>query len=316
MVKLFIGNLPDGFLVSNEDVRPLFEAYGTVSECEVIRNYGFVHIDTDEAAEKAIKELNGKMVKGRPMKVEKSESKGPKKPSQKVFCGNVADGTTNEQLRGLFETYCEVMEADVITGKNYGFVHIDSTIGKQKINEIVGELNGYELNGNALRVQLSTSGLRPKPGMAGDGCFNMRGGRGGRGGPRGYPGGYGGGFGGGRGGGGRGGRGGPRGGGGRDGGYGRRDYGRNAPYPPPRSGGYTDFAEDTYDEPMRRGGGPMRGPDPYGGRSGGYGGGGRSGGYGNEMFSRRSPPRSGGGAGYGSGGYGGGGYSGGYSGGY
>ena len=40
MVKLFIGNLPDGEMVSNDDVRPLFEARGTVTECEVIRNYG------------------------------------------------------------------------------------------------------------------------------------------------------------------------------------------------------------------------------------------------------------------------------------
>ena len=42
MVKLFIGNLPDGNLVSNDDIRPLFEAHGAVSECEVIKNYGYV----------------------------------------------------------------------------------------------------------------------------------------------------------------------------------------------------------------------------------------------------------------------------------
>ena len=29
-------------------------------------------------------------------KVEKSESKGPKKPTQKLFIGNVADGTTDQ----------------------------------------------------------------------------------------------------------------------------------------------------------------------------------------------------------------------------
>ena len=42
MVKLFIGNLPDGNIVSNDDIRPLFEAHGSVSECEVIKNYGYV----------------------------------------------------------------------------------------------------------------------------------------------------------------------------------------------------------------------------------------------------------------------------------
>ncbi|XP_023338475.1 RNA-binding protein lark-like isoform X2 [Eurytemora carolleeae] len=288
MVKLFIGNLPDGNLVTNDDVRPLFAEYGTVTECEIIRNYGFVHMETEEAAETAIKELNGREVKGRPMKVEKSESKGPKKPSQKMFIGNVADGTTNEQLRSLFESYCEVLEADVMTGKNFGFVHIDASVGRGKTNQIIKELNGYELNGNKIRVQLSTSGVRTRPGMDGDQCFNFRGGfRGGRGGPppymRGPPMGRGGP---------RGGRGGPRGG---------RGGPRNAPYPPRDGGygrGYQSFAEDDY-EP-RQGGGPMR--DSYsrrdygggygGGRGGGGGyGGGRGGGGGGEMYSRRSPAR-------------------------
>ena len=31
MVKIFIGNLPDGMLVTNDDVRPLFEAHGIVT---------------------------------------------------------------------------------------------------------------------------------------------------------------------------------------------------------------------------------------------------------------------------------------------
>ena len=37
----------------------------------------------------------------------------------------------------MFETYGEVIEADVMTGKNFGFVHIDSTIGRGKINQIL-----------------------------------------------------------------------------------------------------------------------------------------------------------------------------------
>ena len=41
MVKIFVGNLVQGGLVSNEDVRPLFEAHGTVTECEVIKQHGY-----------------------------------------------------------------------------------------------------------------------------------------------------------------------------------------------------------------------------------------------------------------------------------
>ena len=55
--------------------------------------FSFVHMDDESAAEDAVRNLNGTSVKGRPIKVEKSESKGPRKPSQKLFVGNLAEGT-------------------------------------------------------------------------------------------------------------------------------------------------------------------------------------------------------------------------------
>lgn len=39
-VKIFIGNLSSE--TQAEDVRVLFEKYGTVAECDVLKNYGFV----------------------------------------------------------------------------------------------------------------------------------------------------------------------------------------------------------------------------------------------------------------------------------
>ena len=51
------------------------------------------------------------------------------------------------------------------------FVHIDADAGKNKVNEILRELNGYNLNGSQIRVQQSTSGVRQKPGMGGDQCY-------------------------------------------------------------------------------------------------------------------------------------------------
>ena len=131
--------------------------------------YRFVHMDDESCATEAVRNLNGHSVKGRPIKVEKSESKGPRKPSQKLFIGNIAEGTTNEELKGVFERFAEVLEADVI--KNYGFVHIDANAGRQKVNEIIRELNGFNLNGSNIRVQMSTSGVRQKPGMGGDQCY-------------------------------------------------------------------------------------------------------------------------------------------------
>jgi len=249
-MKLYVGNLGDDGNVASTDLKPLFEQYGAVTECECIKNYAFVHMDDENAASEAVRNLNGHSIKGRPIKVEKSESKGPRKPSQKLFIGNIAEGTTNEELKAVFERFAGVLEADVI--KNYGFVHIDADAGRQKINEIIRELNGYNLNGSNIRVQMSTSGVRQKPGMSGDQCYS----------------GYGGGRGGGRGGPMRnqppyGNRGGP-------GGY-NRD-----PYPPPPPPSYMRERMDGYGG---YGGGS-------GGGYGGYGGHGGHGGYGGHGGSR------------------------------
>lgn len=38
--KMFVGNLADG--VKAAQVKALFQKYGTVVECDIVRNYGFV----------------------------------------------------------------------------------------------------------------------------------------------------------------------------------------------------------------------------------------------------------------------------------
>merc|ERR1719422_2003424 len=141
----------------------------------------FVHMDSESASQEAIRNLNGKHdFHGRKMKVELSDNKGQsRRNTQKLFVGNIADGTTDDELRALFERYGRVVEADVMTDKNFGFVHVDASMGRGKINEILRELHGAELNGNKLRVQLSTSG-----GGGGDGGFNGFGRERGRGGER------------------------------------------------------------------------------------------------------------------------------------
>lgn len=40
MVKLFIGNLNPKS--DSSELRQKFEAYGTVTECDIVNNYGFV----------------------------------------------------------------------------------------------------------------------------------------------------------------------------------------------------------------------------------------------------------------------------------
>ncbi len=81
--KLFIGSLP--FTTTNEELQKLFESFGKVVSAVVIRDkqtrrskgYGFIEMESDEAANNAIKELNGSELKGR--KIIVSEAKGIQK---------------------------------------------------------------------------------------------------------------------------------------------------------------------------------------------------------------------------------------------
>lgn len=71
--KIFVGHLPDG--CRNEDLQQLFSKYGTVTECDVINKYGFVHMSSPEEADKAIQSLNNYNLMGSNISVEPSKSK-------------------------------------------------------------------------------------------------------------------------------------------------------------------------------------------------------------------------------------------------
>jgi RNA recognition motif-containing protein len=79
MKSIYVGNLP--FAFGNEQLSSLFAEFGEVKSSKVItdrdtnrsKGFGFVEMDNDEAAAKAIQELNGKNVGGRPLRVNESQ---------------------------------------------------------------------------------------------------------------------------------------------------------------------------------------------------------------------------------------------------
>lgn len=77
-MKLFVGNLPFSF--TEEGLKELFSSYGP-TEVVLIKNnfsgkskgFGFVVIEADETAKKAMEEMNGKEVEGRALKVAEAQ---------------------------------------------------------------------------------------------------------------------------------------------------------------------------------------------------------------------------------------------------
>lgn len=90
MVKLFVGNLAEG--VNSDQLRKIFSQFAKVTECDVLKNFAFVvcefalyylglqHVETDEEAAEVVKRLDGYIVEGRPIHIEKSTSKLRKQP--------------------------------------------------------------------------------------------------------------------------------------------------------------------------------------------------------------------------------------------
>jgi RNA recognition motif-containing protein len=80
-MNIFVGSLP--FSIDEADLKESFGVYGTVNSVKIItdkftgrsKGFGFVEMENDAEAEKAIQELNGATVDGRTIVVNKSEPK-------------------------------------------------------------------------------------------------------------------------------------------------------------------------------------------------------------------------------------------------
>jgi RNA recognition motif-containing protein len=79
--RLYVGNLP--YSVTELELRDLFASLGTITEAKIVtdrdtgrpRGFGFVEMSTEDEAKKAIEELNGRDVQGRPLAVKEAEDR-------------------------------------------------------------------------------------------------------------------------------------------------------------------------------------------------------------------------------------------------
>ena len=217
----------------------IFGKYGKMSKCKLIQQNGrsrgiaFVEYESAADAKKAMESENGQSHAGRDITVDFSANKSnapqggdrDNSESNTVFVGNMSFNTSEDSVRDFFSKVGGITSVRIAVGEDgraRGFCHVEfesAAAAKEAL-----QLNGEDLDGRAVRLDLS--GDR-KPGFGGG---RGRGGFGDRGGFRGGRGGYGDRDGGRGGRGGYGDRGGFRGG---RGGYGDRDGGRGR-------GGYGD----------------------------------------------------------------------------
>ena len=81
MKNIFVGNLSFG--TTEDSVRSLFQAYGTVERVSIVtdrgtgqaRGFGFVEMSNNAEADRAIAELNGRELDGRALNVNEARPK-------------------------------------------------------------------------------------------------------------------------------------------------------------------------------------------------------------------------------------------------
>uniref|UniRef100_A0A672HQ20 Polyadenylate-binding protein n=1 Tax=Salarias fasciatus TaxID=181472 RepID=A0A672HQ20_SALFA len=164
--NIFIKNLDKS--IDNKALYDTFSAFGNILSCKVVcdengsKGYGFVHFETQEAAERAIEKMNGMLLNDRKVFVGRFKSRKEReaelgaraKEFTNVYIKNFGDDMDDEKLREVFSKYGSAMSIRVMiddTGKSrgFGFVSFERHEDAQKA---VDEMNGKELNGKLIYV--------------------------------------------------------------------------------------------------------------------------------------------------------------------
>ena len=122
--KLYVGSLPYTWTV--EQLEELFKAYGRVQSTAIVsdqvtrksKGFGFIEMESEEAAKKAMEGLNGKEIEGRPLSVREAKPNMDKRNNREG--GNAGTGGGgNWQPRGHRAEYNDPSGTDT-SGRSYG----------------------------------------------------------------------------------------------------------------------------------------------------------------------------------------------------
>ena len=168
--KLFIGGLPRE--IGTDQLREMFAKFGDMVDCivptddnGVNRGFGFVTYSEKSEAEAAASKLDGHKINGRRIGVRDADSdnkKGKKNKRKdpegtKLYIGNLPFKATDEELRKVFDKIATITDLNIITDnagkpKGFAFAFIKE---KDNIDSIIKSLNGSELLGRKIRVDLA-----------------------------------------------------------------------------------------------------------------------------------------------------------------
>ncbi|KAJ9479983.1 Polyadenylate-binding protein, cytoplasmic and nuclear [Pseudozyma hubeiensis] len=164
--NIFIKNLDAG--IDNKALHDTFAAFGNILSCKVATNetgslgYGFVHYETAEAAEAAIKHVNGMLLNDKkvyvghhiPRKERQAKIEETRANFTNVYAKNVDPEVTDEEFEKLFTKYgkitsCVLQRDEDGKSKGFGFVNFED---HNEAQTAVDELHDSEYKGQKLFV--------------------------------------------------------------------------------------------------------------------------------------------------------------------
>uniref|UniRef100_A0A8C7GLN9 Polyadenylate-binding protein 1A n=1 Tax=Oncorhynchus kisutch TaxID=8019 RepID=A0A8C7GLN9_ONCKI len=164
--NIFIKNLDKS--IDNKALYDTFSAFGNILSCKVVcdengsKGYGFVHFETQEAAERAIEKMNGMLLNDRKVFVGRFKSRKEREAElgararefTNVYIKNFGEDMDDEKLRELFGKYGPALSIRVMTddsgkSRGFGFVSFERHEDAQRA---VDEMNGKDFNGRQVYV--------------------------------------------------------------------------------------------------------------------------------------------------------------------
>ncbi len=136
-----------------EQFRTLFEPYGSIVNWKLVRDkatgtslgYGFVMYSTKASAEVAIRELNGKSIRGKHLKVAFAGKPGGESNNTNVYIANISEDAPKDAIERIFGRYGRIVETNILmdkmTGKNKGIAFIKYE-RRSEAERAIDELNG------------------------------------------------------------------------------------------------------------------------------------------------------------------------------
>ncbi|XP_054995439.1 polyadenylate-binding protein 1-like isoform X2 [Sorex araneus] len=164
--NIFIKNLEES--IDSKALYDTFSTFGNILSCKVVcddhgsRGFGFVHFETQEAAQHAIRTMNGMLLNDRKVFVGQFKSRREREAEMgtqaleftNIYVKNLHPDVDERSLQDLFSAFGKMLSVKVMRdssghSRRFGFVNFEKHEEAQKA---VTDMNGKEVSGRLLYV--------------------------------------------------------------------------------------------------------------------------------------------------------------------